>query len=410
MLEQTLYHNGNNNFEDNTFSAREWSAPTMVDVAEITERVNSFNLVGRKIKDIRFVGHCYNLTREWLEERAYSSLEGLPEETRQNRSEYANISPDTLYQRFAEIDEPLLIKFEDETNSDSLFYDGDIFEIDTPQQPEFRFSMNCIPWWIDAGTNAQNVEANRLFSPCIGHCITNVEINTYTTDIDPMYHTPFDDKHTHRELVSDITIWLNNGIGICIEGFIDFCHVSCISKDRELLPIPFSELANAVFNWEDLHIDPVTGFEAETGTFFFGKKGANHADQPYMSLSSSGNESILHIAENEFCLFGWCISDLFEWFDEYGDYEYDYEQWNALLTEAEKLLSFESFDALFDYRLSLYKETTENRRGNYFLNQLNCLGADFWKDQKKYRQQLEDMKKWTALVLTPTDTMSISGF
>ena len=73
-------------------------------------------------------------------------------------------------------------------------------------------------------------------------------------------------------------------------------------------------------------------------------------------------------------------------------------------------MSFESFDALFDYRLSLYKETTENRKGNYFLNQLNCSGADFWKEQKKYRQQLEDMKKWTALVLTPTDTMSISGF
>ena len=31
---------------------------------------------------------------------------------------------------------PLLIEFED----------GDVFEIDTPQTPEFRIGMNCIPW------------------------------------------------------------------------------------------------------------------------------------------------------------------------------------------------------------------------------------------------------------------------
>lgn len=48
MLEQTLYSNGNNKFEDNIFSGREWSAPTMVDVTEITKTVNSFHLVGRK--------------------------------------------------------------------------------------------------------------------------------------------------------------------------------------------------------------------------------------------------------------------------------------------------------------------------------------------------------------------------
>lgn len=356
------------------------------------------------------MGHCYNLTRNWIEERAYASLESLTEEERQKQSDYANIAPDTQYSRFAEIDEPLLIKFEDETNSESIFYEGDIFEIDTPQQSEFRLSMNCIPWRINAGTNAQNAEANQLLSPCIGHGITSVEINTFTTDTDPMFHKPFDDKHTQRELVSDITIWLDNEIGIRIEGFIDFCHVSCVDKKQQVLTIPFSELTEAVFNWEDLHIDSVTGFEAETRTFFFGKKGANHIEQPYMSLSSCGSRSVLYIAEEDFCLFGWCISDLFEWFDEYGEYEYSSEQWKAILTEAEKLLSYESFDMLFDYRVSLYRENEDNSNGNYFLSQMNCNGATFWKERGKYRQQLEDMKKWTALVLTPTGTVSISGF
>lgn len=410
MLEQTLYSNGDNKFEDNTFSESEWSAPTMVDVAEITDKVNSFNLAGRKIKDIRFVGHCYNLTRDWIEERAYSSLESLPEEERQKKSNYANILPETLYLRFAEIDEPLLIKFDDETDSDDIFYDGDTLEVDTPQQPEFRLSMNCIPWGINAETNSRNAEAKLLFAPCIGHCIKDIEISTYITEVDPMFHEPFDSKHSKRELVSDITIWLDNEIGICIEGFIDLCHVYCIDKNRNILTISFSELTKALFNWEDLQVDLVTGFEAETSTFFFGKKGAEYAKQPYMSLSSSGSESVLHIAEEDFCLFGWCISDLYERFDEYGDYEYNFEQWSDLLGEAEKLLSFESFDLLFDYRLSLYRENEDNRRGNYFLGQMNYGGVEFWKNRQKYKQQLDDMKNWTELVLSNTDTLSISGF
>ena len=65
---------------------------------------------------------------------------------KQKFSNYDSIPDELQYLRFAEIDEPLLIKFEDETESRSIFYDGDIFEIDTPQQPEFRMSMNSMGW------------------------------------------------------------------------------------------------------------------------------------------------------------------------------------------------------------------------------------------------------------------------
>ena len=410
MLEQTLISNGNNEFEDNTFSSKKWSAPTIVSVDEIRERINGFNLIGRKIKDIRFIGLCYNLTRDWIEERAYSSLENLPEEILQEKSNYVNIEPNTRYVRFAEIDEPLLIKFEDETDSQSIFYDGDTFEIDTPQQPEFRMSMNCIPWGINAGTNSRNVAAKLLFAPCIGQQIRSIEVNTYITDVDPMFHMPFDEEHSKRELVSDITIWLDNELGICIEGWIDFCHVCCIDKNREIIGISFAELSKALYNWEDLHIDPETGYESKSSSFFFGRKGADYTEQPYISLSSSSSKSVLHIAEKDFCLFDWCISDLFEWFDEYGDYEYNLEQLDALLAEAEKLLSFETFDMLFDYRISLYQESEDNRRGNYFLNQMNDRGAEFWNNRGKYKIQLEDMRKWIALVMRETDILSIRGF
>ena len=161
MIEKTITSDGKNNFKNYTFSSSEWSAPTMVSADEIKSRISSFNLVGRKIKALRMIGLSYFLRRDWIEDVAYRSLsENLPEDERQRKSDYENISPSLMISRSSQIDEPLLIKFEDD----------EIFEIDTPQEPEFRFSMNCIPWFIEAGTNSPNVDADILFAPCVGRC------------------------------------------------------------------------------------------------------------------------------------------------------------------------------------------------------------------------------------------------
>ena len=70
MINETFYANGKNKFKNDEFDGNEWSAPYMVHVNEIKDRIYGFNLVGRKIKDIRFIGLCYNLRREWIEEKA----------------------------------------------------------------------------------------------------------------------------------------------------------------------------------------------------------------------------------------------------------------------------------------------------------------------------------------------------
>jgi len=95
------------------------------------------------------IGLSYFFTGDWIEDAVYIQLDNLPEEERQRKSNYANIDHSAVLARSSQIDEPLLIRFEDD----------DPFEIDTPQQPEFRMSMNCIPWNIEAGTNAPNVNA-----------------------------------------------------------------------------------------------------------------------------------------------------------------------------------------------------------------------------------------------------------
>ena len=396
MISNTIYSKGRDNFKEYTFSAREWSAPTMVSPTEIRERIDSFALCGRKIKRMRLIGLSYFHTRDWVEEAAYRQVEHLPEEERQRRSNYPTIDPAMQFSRYAQIDEPILIEFED----------GDVFEIDTPQDPEFRMSMNCIPWWINAGTNQPNIEADILFSPCIGQEVVSVEVNTRTTDKDPMFFCSFDEPPYQRVLVSNITLRLGNGLGLQISPDIDYCEVVCVDASNEWVKISFSELKDALFNWDDLHNDETTGFEAESHMLFFGRKGAKHTEAPYMTLSSSGKDNAcLHISVEDFLMLDWSISlAIGSWFDEYGEYHFSHNEWYDLLDEAWRILSADDFDTLFD-------ELIERQgKGNYMMWKLNSYGASFWKDRDKYRTQIKDIREWSDLVLGPNDTMHIYGF
>lgn len=404
MLEETYYSDGKDDFKDYTFSVQEWSAPTVVSPEELKQRLFSLNLEGRRIRRMKMIGLIYNLTRNWIEEGAYNHLEKLDEQERQYQSDYEHIDPSIELYRYAEIDEPFLLEFED----------GDVLEIDTPQQPEFRVSMNCIPWEIKAGTNNPNAEADILFASCIGEKIKSVEVKSYTTDQDPMFRGYFDENHSIRELISGLVLWLENGQGLLFEGWIDYCHVSLIDEAGDNIPIAFGDLKPGLFNPEDLHTDLFTGYEAQSYSFNFNNLGANHTDQPYMTLIPGDNKTILNISVDDFLLFNWCISIYKkEQFDEYGEYEFTYSEWNEILLLAERLVSFPVFDSLFEYMKSI--DITGYRiigggTYNVMLNSINCCGAEFWKHIKRYQLQLKDMKKWTELVLSQDENMRIYGF
>lgn len=404
MLKKTYCRNGKNNFKDNTFSAQEWSAPRMVSPTEIKNLVESFRLEGRKIKSMKMIGFAYNLSRNWIEARAYNFYKELPEEERQKKSDYSNIDSAIPYCRYAEIDEPLMIKFEDE----------DIFEIDTPQASEFCMSMNCIPWGIDTGTNLPNADAEILFSPCLGRTVESVEVRTYETDQDPMFNVSFDEQNSKQELVSKIILHFDNGTGLCIEGYIDFCCITFLECNEHEGTILFEELKPALFNWEDLHTDPFSGYETSSGTFNFGILGARHTKKPYMTLVPGKKETSLNITVSDFTLFAWSITCYKRKnFDENGEYEFSKAEWNEVLAEAKKLVSFNCFDDLFNYVTSIriygdriiggeqYKDT---------LNSINCRCAEFWKHIEIYKTQLNEMKAWSDLVLSDSDMMSIYGF
>ena len=86
MLSDLLYEKGQDRFEDYKFSGKAWSALCLEDPAKIRELLDSFHLVGRRIKKLRLIGLNYTLVRDRIEDAVYGSLAGLPEEERQAKS------------------------------------------------------------------------------------------------------------------------------------------------------------------------------------------------------------------------------------------------------------------------------------------------------------------------------------
>ncbi|MBQ2245593.1 MAG: hypothetical protein II324_00925 [Selenomonadales bacterium] len=382
-------------FKDDIFSWREWSAPKLIFAEDIRTALDRFALVGRRIKEMQILGTCYTYIGFAVEERAYGKLEHLSEEERERKSQYLNIDPEMMCERWAEIDEVFMITFDD----------GDVFEIDTPWEMEFRMSMNRIPWYTES-SSWQNLDADVLFSNCLGQEITAVEIGTDMREVHPITGESFTEPPLTRECVEHIILRLANGLALKIYGCDDFCEVECIDANGKTTEISFGELKKGLYNWEDLHGDEVTGFEAESDAVFFNEKGVEYIGGGYLTFVSSGwKEAKLYISEDDVVLIDWCVSlKINEWFDEYSAYHFSYEEWDKVLAEADEIFAAKSFDDLFDMLIA-------RQGGNeYMMKKLNFDGADFWKNKERYRRQIEDLRKWSKIVLKRGNTMNIYGY
>ncbi len=199
-----------------------WEEKTISSVDEAQKLLDSFHLVGRKVKRMRFVGMCYDLTEYNIEDYAYNALDkSMDEVERQTKSDFDNIDNEFKLERLAEIDEPLLIEFED----------GDRLELSATWKHYYILTMNHIPWNIEANVNLPNIDANVLFSPLLNQTITGFEIvpNEVATTV-----------------VCEIILWFDNGLGLKFYDYIDYGHFILTNRDDEYLYIPFGELKKGI--------------------------------------------------------------------------------------------------------------------------------------------------------------------
>lgn len=395
MLRGTHYSNGTDNYKHNEFSSEEWSAPIMVSPYEMKRQIASYNLVGRKVSDIRVFGHCFNLTRDWIEEWAYIHYSELSEEERQLKSEYTSIDEELLYDRWTEMDTPLLIQFED----------GDTFEIDVPQVPELSMSMNCIPFWIS--DDGANVDASKLFAPSIGGTIVDVLLNTYMSNKDPMFDEPFDDN-AERELFKDLIIVFDNGSRLVICGQIDFLNVYCCGEDNEAMTIPFKELKEALLNWEDIHEDEEKGFRANSSCLYLGEKGFKVVDNPNFTIGINDEEVMIAVSSSDMVEIVLAYETIkFEYLDEYENTELSYGDWINVLHRAKELMQMETFDEMFSFILECIGENKIKENMLYLMN--NCC-EEIWDHKNKYLYLAEDLERWTREFAKETDKIMLYGY
>ena len=170
-----IYSKGNNHFKDNQFSFWEWSAPVLQTPEELLQKVKELRLEGRVVKDIIAIGMGYDWTDDSIADRAHHARERLHPKLRNAIPEEAVLrSTDIHLNRTAEIDEPLLIVFED----------GDVLGVSFDEGSCVRMELNTIPITIEPGTNRKNFHANRLFRDMIGKTITEVRITATTQEPD----------------------------------------------------------------------------------------------------------------------------------------------------------------------------------------------------------------------------------
>lgn len=164
---------GNNRYQDNEFSFWEWSAPVLQTPEELLQKVKELKLEGRVVKDIIAVGMGYDWVDYSIIDRADHAYESLhPLLRKEIPEEIALYSEDVHLRCTAEIDEPLLIVFED----------GDVLGVSFDDGSCVRMELNTIPITIEPGTNRKNFHANRVFQDMIGKAITEVRITATTQE------------------------------------------------------------------------------------------------------------------------------------------------------------------------------------------------------------------------------------
>ena len=182
-------------------------------------------IVGKTIKNIYFIGYSgYNDSYDIREKCAWHYGEH-DDALYQKYLVWANIPDDFEVDRRVEINDLIVIQFTDGTSLEMMYSDYD-YNI-------MKISVNEITHYPkqDMEDNFTNIDANVMFSVCLGKKIAGVE---------SIPSTPDDDD------IEKLILRLSDGNGILITVVYEeaYSHngLECVDKDNKSLMITFGEL------------------------------------------------------------------------------------------------------------------------------------------------------------------------
>lgn len=213
-----------------TFDFSQWDNQFTNNANKLRQKLNQFNLAGKIISDIRFTSFVYSLDPEMIKETVYRATEGYPEELQQYVSKFENIDDNFPIPLSFQMDEPVLIKFEDGTQ----------FEVLTNFIGYFNISINQIPWNAEGQINTENINASILLDIFKGAKILNAAIITHPDDeLGEMIYAVSLDCHGEE----------NNNFSIVFRSdCCDYMSMQIIdTRDKTVLNCPFLQVKRSMY-------------------------------------------------------------------------------------------------------------------------------------------------------------------
>lgn len=233
-----IHSNGKNQYKDNRFSFWEWSAPILQTPEEVMQKFHELRLQGRVVKDIIAVGMGYNWRENGIDDTVYNALDQLEPEEKAQIPNPDDFLPDGLKLGcFTELDEPLLIVFED----------GDVLAISFDEGSCVRMDLNTVPVDIEPGINFKTFHAGRLFKEAIGKHIIAADVMSSTEEPE------FTGSHgltleEQSAYIIRLELVLGDGRNerfrrrLCFEAWFDYGFVELTDYQRETILFPATDV------------------------------------------------------------------------------------------------------------------------------------------------------------------------
>lgn len=219
---------GDNHFPENEFDFWTWSAPVLQTPEEVVAKIRELKLVGRTIKDICAVGRNYDFNGD----RYYDIFKAIREG---DDKALAALEFPCL----AEIDEPLLIRFED----------GDVLGIDFSEGSSVRMDLNTLPWDIRPAINGRNFSAGRMFKEVLGRKIIDASITSSLNEpvFTGSHGLSLEKQDTYVRSLAFVcaangrALQSPTWVDLSFESWVDYGHVY-LKDGSELLYLPGTDL------------------------------------------------------------------------------------------------------------------------------------------------------------------------
>ncbi len=220
------------------FSFNKWNVPLIQEPNELMKKLKELDVKGKKITSVRCVGLCYNLREDMIEDHAYGYYQEEKIENYEELSNYENILPDTPFTRYVEIDEPIIVYFDN----------GDRLEVDFSEASSLKIGKNSLPENIEFSTNAPNADMNIIFSNCIGKEVKGFEVimsDALYSDYTGSQGIP--EPENQDSYISMFRILLEKDVYIEFNSLFDYGEVAVFQYGKS--EILWKDLKNGIKKW-----------------------------------------------------------------------------------------------------------------------------------------------------------------